>query len=155
MKVRAFEDPNGELLADPSLELVVSALENLDLAWESGAASIGWVELLDPGYRNLYEFPSLCLLQSAGVGVQLSYRIGNASLFPGTWLLAVAEDSQADTWVEHSLGGESVYFPRSSFLSVALAVQVIGDYLATEEPSPQVIWRQQRQIDEKRVGYFV
>ncbi len=156
MESPVFEGPDGELTLNPSLEMMRTLLNTESDYWDggSGSAYLGWVELRDPGYRNIWERPSLHLIVHDPYGINISYQIMNYQPHTSNVKLMVyREDVLGDFLVEHYLGGEPAYFPGRSFVTRDVAVQVIHDFLQTEKPSSSVVWRPQIQSEYSGFGY--
>ena len=63
------------------------------------------------------------------------------------------EATEEDQTIMHYLGGEPAYWPRRSFVSREVAVQVIKDFLETETPSEAVAWKPQVLLEDGTYGY--
>ena len=149
METIAYEGPDGELLLDPTLEVIRELLNSGPDYWQggSGSAYVGRILLRDPGYSMLTDRPVLHVIAHEPYGVCLMYEIvGNRTGKPGISLLSYNQGPLGVARVQHYLGGEPAYFPRESFVAVSVCERVIGDFLRTQTPSRETGWRPRRSL---------
>jgi hypothetical protein len=146
-EVLTYSGPVGTHVPDPSLDLLEEVILRHDPArWERGSGSSGLMMTVREGpksFRTLPDLPSLVFFLVSDHGFCFTcFEPGRR--FPTQWVTFTGGEPRP--WVEHSIGGDSIYYPKACFVPRPQAWEVVQHFVRTRERSPAVVWAEQHNV---------